>query len=173
MSRIFLSHSSADNAEAVALRDWLNREGWDDIFLDVDPDRGIAAGERWERALSEAANRCEAVLFVVSRAWLASDWCVKEFNLAYRLNKKLFGVLVAHRRSAGMGASECQNGDVARAKLRTGPSQDGSRYVIRGGSWAGPAHTVRSDFRHDGTATDRWNDRGFRVARPLTHNDVH
>jgi formylglycine-generating enzyme required for sulfatase activity len=94
MSRIFLSHSSADNAEAVALRDWLNREGWDDIFLDVDPDRGIAAGERWERALSEAANRCEAVLFVVSRAWLASDWCVKEFNLAYRLNKKLFGVLV-------------------------------------------------------------------------------
>ena len=94
MSRIFLSHSSANNAEAVALRDWLNREGWDDVFLDVDPDRGIAAGERWERALNEAANRCEAVLFVVSRAWLASDWCIKEFNLAHRLNKRLFGLLV-------------------------------------------------------------------------------
>ena len=81
MSRIFLSHSSANNAEAVAIRDWLNCEGWNDVFLDIDPDRGIAAGERWERALNEAANRCEAVLFVVSRAWLASDWCVKEFNL--------------------------------------------------------------------------------------------
>jgi hypothetical protein len=60
MSRIFLSHSSANNAEAVALCDWLNREGWNDVFLDIDPDRGIAAGERWERALNEAANRCEA-----------------------------------------------------------------------------------------------------------------
>src|SRR3984957_6940961 len=68
VSRIFLSHSSANNAEAVALRDWLKREGWDDVFLDVDPDRGIAAGERWERALNQAANRCEAVLFIVSRA---------------------------------------------------------------------------------------------------------
>lgn len=94
MSRIFLSHSSANNVEAVALRDWLNCEGWNDVFLDIDPDRGIAAGERWERALNEAANRCEAVLFIVSRAWLASDWCVKEFNLAHHLNKRLFGLLV-------------------------------------------------------------------------------
>ena len=94
MSRIFLSHSSANNAEAVALRDWLKREGWDDVFLDVDPDRGIAAGERWERALNEAASRCEAVLFLVSRDWLASGWCLKEFNLAHKLNKRLFGLLV-------------------------------------------------------------------------------
>ena len=51
MARIFLSHSSANNAEAIALRDWLVAEGWSDLFLDLDPDRGIAAGERWERAL--------------------------------------------------------------------------------------------------------------------------
>jgi formylglycine-generating enzyme required for sulfatase activity len=94
VSRIFLSHSSANNADAVALREWLKGEGWDDVFLDVDPDRGIAAGDRWERALNEAAHRCEAVLFVVSRAWLGSDWCIKEFNLAHRLNKRLFGLLV-------------------------------------------------------------------------------
>jgi formylglycine-generating enzyme required for sulfatase activity len=94
LSRIFLSHSSANNAEAVALRDWLKREGWDDVFLDVDPDRGIAAGERWERALHAAASRCEAVLFLVSRDWLASGWCRKEFNLAHKLNKQLFGLLV-------------------------------------------------------------------------------
>jgi formylglycine-generating enzyme required for sulfatase activity len=90
----FLSHASANNAEAVALRDWLKREGWEDVFLDVDPDRGIVAGERWERALNEAASRCEAVLFLVSRDWLASGWCLKEFNLAHRLNKRLFGLLV-------------------------------------------------------------------------------
>ena len=51
MSRIFLSHSSKDNFEAIAVRDWLATEGWDDVFIDLDPERGIAAGERWERAL--------------------------------------------------------------------------------------------------------------------------
>ncbi len=77
------------------MRDWLESEGWkDEIFLDLDPNRGIAAGERWERALNEAANRCEAVLFLVSKAWLGSRWCLKEFHLAHRLNKRLFGVLI-------------------------------------------------------------------------------
>jgi tetratricopeptide (TPR) repeat protein len=95
MSRIFLSHSSGNNAEAIALRDWLADNGWkDEIFLDLDPDRGIAAGQRWERALHEAANRCEAVLFLVSKAWLSSGWCLKEFHLAHSLNKRLFGVLI-------------------------------------------------------------------------------
>jgi WD40 repeat protein len=94
MARIFISHSSADNADAIALRDWLASEGWDDVFLDLDPDRGIVAGERWERSLNEAASRCEAVLFLVSRAWLNSRWCLKELNLGHRLNKRLFGVLI-------------------------------------------------------------------------------
>jgi formylglycine-generating enzyme required for sulfatase activity len=95
VSRIFLSHSSSNNAEAVTLRDWLTANGWkDDIFLDLDPKRGIAAGERWDRALHEAASRCEAVLFLVSKAWLASRWCLKELNLAQRMNKRLFGVLI-------------------------------------------------------------------------------
>ena len=41
LSRIFLSHSSANNAEAVAIRDWLASEGWNEVFLDLDPERGI------------------------------------------------------------------------------------------------------------------------------------
>jgi formylglycine-generating enzyme required for sulfatase activity len=95
VSRIFLSHSSTDNAQAVALRDWLASNGWkDEIFFDLDPQRGVAAGERWERALNEAANRCEAVLFLVSKGWLNSGWCRKEFELAHHLNKRLFGVLI-------------------------------------------------------------------------------
>jgi hypothetical protein len=77
------------------LCDWLEREGWkDEVFLDLDPTSGIAAGEHWERKLNEAANRCEAVLFLVSKAWLGSDWCGNELNLARRLNKRLFGILI-------------------------------------------------------------------------------
>jgi hypothetical protein len=93
MSRIFLSHSSKDNFEAIALRGWLASEGLNDVFLDLDPERGIAAGERWEQALHAAANRCEAVIFLISGNWLESGWCLKEYALARGLNKKLFAAL--------------------------------------------------------------------------------
>lgn len=97
MSRLFISHSSQNDDWAIALKDWLIREGWsrpDDIFLDLDPDRGIAAGERWAHALEDAATRCEAVLFLVSEAWLTSKWCIDEYQLANKLNKKLFALLI-------------------------------------------------------------------------------
>ena len=47
MSRIFISHSSADNAAALALGKWLESSGWSDYFLDIDDNRGIAPGDRW------------------------------------------------------------------------------------------------------------------------------
>ena len=94
MSRIFISHSSSNNAEAVALRDWLRDHGWDDLFLDLDPERGLKAGERWQAALKQAAERCELVIFLVSPEWAASKWCLAEFLLAKNLNKRIFGVIV-------------------------------------------------------------------------------
>jgi hypothetical protein len=96
LSRLFISHSSQNDDWALALQAWLIREGWsseEDIFLDFDPERGIVAGQRWVRAL-EAATRCEAVLFLVSEVWLASKWCGDEYQLANRLNKKLFALLI-------------------------------------------------------------------------------
>lgn len=90
-----MSHSSADSAKAVALHGWLERAGWkDETFLDLDPKRGIVAGERWQQRLHEEAHRCEAVLFLLSKAWLQSEWCRRELALAHHLNKQLFGVLL-------------------------------------------------------------------------------
>jgi hypothetical protein len=92
--RLFISHASSDNAAAIAVNDWLAENGWEDVFLDLDPQRGLAPGEKWERALVEAADRCEAFIFLLSRAWLNSKWCVHEFDLARRLNKRMFGALI-------------------------------------------------------------------------------
>jgi hypothetical protein len=47
LSKIFISHSSRDNFEAQAIANWLAEGGWNELFLDLDPDRGITAGERW------------------------------------------------------------------------------------------------------------------------------
>jgi WD40 repeat protein len=97
VSRLFISHSGKNDHWAIALKDWLVREGWssqDDIFLDLDPERGIAAGQRWAKALEDAATRCEAVLFVVSEDWLSSKWCGDEYQLACKYNKKLFALVI-------------------------------------------------------------------------------
>lgn len=94
MSYLFISHSSYNDFAAIALQDWLVVQGWDELFLDLDPERGIVAGERWERALHDAASRCDAVLFCVSQQWLDSEWCRKEFRLAHRLNKRIIGLLI-------------------------------------------------------------------------------
>lgn len=94
MTQLFISHSSRNNAEAVALSEWLISEGWDDLFLDIDPERGMVAGERWERALHRAASRCDAVLFLIGPDWLASEWCRREFTIAQQLGKRLFVLLI-------------------------------------------------------------------------------
>ena len=93
-ARIFVSHSSENNAEAIAICRWLEQEGWNDVFLDLDAERGIKAGELWEEALRKAASRCEAVIFLITRAWLGSEWCRDEFKLARHLRKRLFGILL-------------------------------------------------------------------------------
>jgi WD40 repeat protein len=94
MARIFISHSSANNAEALALRDWLVQHGWDDLFLDIDPQRGLVSGQRWLDRLQESAQRCKAVLFVLSRQWLASQYCIAEFWEARQQERPLFAVVI-------------------------------------------------------------------------------
>ncbi|MEL6318927.1 MAG: TIR domain-containing protein, partial [Pseudomonadota bacterium] len=79
----------------MALQSWLIENGWDDLFLDLDPERGLRAGERWQDALKTASARCEAVLFLISPAWVASKWCLAEFLLAKQMNKRIFGVVIA------------------------------------------------------------------------------
>ncbi|MBV2124652.1 MAG: TIR domain-containing protein [Candidatus Thiodiazotropha sp. (ex Ctena orbiculata)] len=94
MSRIFISHSSENNAAALALTMWLKAKGWSDYFLDIDINRGIAPGERWMAALAAAVDRCEAVLFLVSPAWRASKYCFAEFYQAKNLGKRIIGIII-------------------------------------------------------------------------------
>lgn len=96
MARIFFSHSSVDELEAVALKQWLIKNGWsdDDIFLDVDPKRGLLPGDRWQNELHKALDYCEAIVILISPAWANSMWCRVEFGVSKHLNKPIFGVVV-------------------------------------------------------------------------------
>ncbi|ONM48414.1 hypothetical protein B0T46_11910, partial [Nocardia donostiensis] len=93
VSRIFISHSSRDNTWAVAVRQWLIEQQPDlaqDIFLDIDPEIGIHSGQRWKVALRAAVERCEAVVCLVSRHWLASHECEAEYRAAEYLGKRIY-----------------------------------------------------------------------------------
>ncbi|MGH8526292.1 MAG: toll/interleukin-1 receptor domain-containing protein [Gammaproteobacteria bacterium] len=94
MTAIFISHNSNDAREAVALKRWLADNGWDDVFLDIDAKDGLSPGERWKDALKNAADRCEAVLCLVSPTWLASAECKLEYRYAETLRKHLFLAIV-------------------------------------------------------------------------------
>jgi TIR domain len=100
VARLFISHSSANNDKAVEVRDWLAKNGWDGVFLDLDPERGIVAGQRWKEALQKAAYRCEVVLALVSKEWLASGWCKSEIDAARLMGKKVIAGLVGVDKTA-------------------------------------------------------------------------
>lgn len=88
MARLFISHSSKENFEALAFREWLTQEGWapTDIFLDL---HGIGAGERWKEALAKANERCEAVVLLASPTSLASTECRVELRMAEDYGKEI------------------------------------------------------------------------------------
>ncbi len=93
MSRIFLSHSSADSRQALALKRWLVQQDpplANEIFLDLDQRSGIRAGVRWKDALRHANTRCEAVICLLSPNWASSDECRTEYRTAENLNKMIF-----------------------------------------------------------------------------------
>lgn len=58
MARLFISHSSRDNFEALAFKQWLTAEDWaaEDVFLDL---HGIGAGARCKEALAKANQRAK------------------------------------------------------------------------------------------------------------------
>ena len=94
MANIFISHSSRNSDRAIEVRNWLAANGWDDVFLDLDPERGIVAGQRWKEALQKAAHRCEVVLALVSPEWIASSWCKSEIDAARLMGKKIIVALI-------------------------------------------------------------------------------
>ncbi len=95
MARVFLSHSSRDREPSADIKSWLERQGFDQIFLDFDKHAGIQPGSDWERTLYREIERSEAVLIILTPAWLESKWCFAEFTQARALGKAIFPIIVS------------------------------------------------------------------------------
>ncbi|MGD1892155.1 MAG: toll/interleukin-1 receptor domain-containing protein, partial [Cyclobacteriaceae bacterium] len=92
MSSIFISHSSKDNESAKKLRDFLIDQEYQGIFLDFHPENGIPAGRDWVKELHTQLRKCQAVMLLLSKDFVKSQWCFAEVSFANSLPKPLFPI---------------------------------------------------------------------------------
>ncbi|MGI9383311.1 MAG: TIR domain-containing protein [Methyloligellaceae bacterium] len=95
MARVFISHSSRDDKRAAAMQAWLEKQGFDQGFLDFDKHSGIPPGANWEKTLYREIERCDAVVLVLTPDWLESKWCWVEYHQARALGKAIFPAIEA------------------------------------------------------------------------------
>jgi hypothetical protein len=91
MARVFVSHSSKDAALAAEVHRWLIDDDHE-AFLDQDLSDGILAGEEWEKRLRERLRWADAVICVLTSAYLASVWCTAELTIAQSRGSRLLPV---------------------------------------------------------------------------------
>ena len=93
MSDIFISHASADKTLALRLSDALLAKGYGSVFLDVDPERGIAPFAEWEQVLYRKLRACRAVIALCTDSFVASKWCFAEVSIARSLERAVLPVV--------------------------------------------------------------------------------
>ena len=71
MARVFVSHASKDAALAAEVHRWLVEDGHE-AFLNQDLSDGILAGEEWQQRLHERLRWADAVVCLLTSAYLAS-----------------------------------------------------------------------------------------------------
>lgn len=111
MARVFVSHADDGGDQAREIRQWLVEDGHE-VFLDLDRQNGIAAGEQWRARLHERLRWADAVVCVVSTASVQSRWCAAEVEVARSRGSRLL-----RRSQAGGAAWDRQTLD-SRARAR-------------------------------------------------------
>ena len=88
VAKVFVSHASEDRVLAGDVHRWLVEAGHE-AFLDQDLRDGIVLGEEWEQLLYERLRWANAVICVVTTAYLNSTWCAIEVGIARSQSSQL------------------------------------------------------------------------------------
>ena len=83
--------ASADAALAGEVHRWLVEDGHE-VFLDQDLRDGLVVGEEWEQRLHERLRWADAVVCLLTSAYLASVWCTAELVTAQNRGSRLLPV---------------------------------------------------------------------------------
>jgi hypothetical protein len=121
VAKVFVSHAGADVALAGEVRRWLVEDG-QEVFLDRDLRDGITVGEEWQARLHERLRWADAVVCVLTAAYVRSTWCAAEVGIAQSRGARLLPLLaepgVTHPLLDGVQFLDLSSGEgPARASL--------------------------------------------------------
>jgi WD40 repeat protein len=88
VARVFVSHAGDGGDQAGEVYRWLVEAGHE-VFLDRDHLDGIVVGEQWRQRLHERLRWADAVVCVVTAAYVASRWCAAEVEIARSRGSRL------------------------------------------------------------------------------------
>lgn len=120
MARIFLSHSSLDGEFAGEVHRWLVDDGHEAFF-----DReSILVGDDWEQRLHEQLRWADAVVCIVTTAYVNSVWCAAELGIARSRGSRVMPVRtepgVSHPLLGSLQYIDCTtDAAAARTNLKT------------------------------------------------------
>jgi WD40 repeat protein len=92
VAKVFVSYASKDRECAGQLHRWLVAAGHE-VFLAHDLRDGIAGGDQWRLRLYEQLRWADAVVCVLTRAYVASVWCATEVAIAQSRGSRLVPIL--------------------------------------------------------------------------------
>ncbi|HRL11863.1 MAG TPA: toll/interleukin-1 receptor domain-containing protein, partial [Aggregatilineales bacterium] len=90
MERVFISYSRRNKNFAERIARDLSDAGMD-VWVDF---RQIHAGEMWEKEIIRGLERSAIVVACLSPAFLASEWCTREANMARDQKKLIIPIMV-------------------------------------------------------------------------------
>jgi WD40 repeat protein/energy-coupling factor transporter ATP-binding protein EcfA2 len=93
VAKVFISHATEDDTGAELVHGWLVEDGHE-AFLDHDLLDGIELGEEWERRLHERLRWADAVVCLITSAYVASAWCTTELGVARSWGRRLLPISV-------------------------------------------------------------------------------
>jgi hypothetical protein len=88
---VFVSHAGQDLALAGEVHRWLVEDGHE-VFLDQELRDGLVVGEQWEQRLHQRLRWADAVVCLLTSAYLASVWCTAELVTAQNRGSRLLPV---------------------------------------------------------------------------------
>lgn len=92
MARVFISHAGGDMKPTAEVQRWLIEDGHE-VFLDRDADDGIQLGDEWEQRLHERLRWSDAVVCIVTSAYVKSPWCTAEVGAARSRGSRMLPVV--------------------------------------------------------------------------------
>jgi hypothetical protein len=88
---VFISHAGQDVALACEVHRWLVTDGHE-VFLDRDLREGIAIGEEWQPRLHERLRWADAMVCLLTSAYVSSTWCSAELGIAQNRGSRLLPI---------------------------------------------------------------------------------